>query len=60
MTRFVLTDPQRRHFTVDCWCFRGGIEKWHFLSGPAPLAKLLDQYAPHQGKGSFFGLIQGW
>lgn len=56
MMRFVLADPKWRHFTVDRRCFRGGIDKWYFLSGPAPLAKLLDQYAPHLGKDSFFEL----
>lgn len=57
MMRFVLAGEEPRRFTVERWCFLGGIDTWHHLSGPAPLAELVDQYVKHLGKESVFELM---
>jgi len=57
MMRFVLTDPARRTFDVQRWCFRGSIDGWFFLDGGKPLAALLKKYVPHLGKESFYELM---
>ena len=56
MMRFVLEDPRRRRFTAQRWCFRGSIDRWIFLGGPAALPELVRKYAPHLGRESFFDL----
>lgn len=55
--RFVLVDEDKRLFRVERWCFRGGIDNWFFLRGPAPLEKLVGTYAKHLGQESFFDLM---
>jgi hypothetical protein len=55
--RFVLTDPRRRRFTVERWCFLGSIDDWVFLAGPAALPNLVRKYVPHLGQESFFDLV---
>jgi hypothetical protein len=57
MLRFVLVNPDRRGFTVQRWCFRGSIDNWIFLDGPALLEDLVKKYAKHLGKESFFDLM---
>jgi len=57
LLRFELTDPKRRLFAVERWCFRGSIDDWFYLEGPAPLAALVKKYAKHLGKESFFDLM---
>ncbi len=55
--RFELIDPKRRLFAVERWCFRGSIDDWIYLEGPARLAGLVKKYAKHLGKESFFDLM---
>ncbi len=57
MMRFELLDDDERLYSVQRWCFRGSIDNWVFLAGPAPLERLVEQFAPHLGKESFFELI---
>ena len=57
MMRFTLTDAGSRHFNVERWCFRGGIDDWHFLEGDAPLETLVGKYVRHLGQESFFALM---
>ncbi len=57
MMRFVLHNEDVRSFIVERWCFRGSIDRWIFLNGPAPLRKLIDEYARHLGDESFFELM---
>jgi hypothetical protein len=57
MMRFVLRDKERRLFSVERWCFRGGIDDWYFLAGAADLSKQVKKYIPHLGKESFFELM---
>lgn len=59
MMRFVLTDPEKRTFNAQRWCFLGSIDNWRYLvrGGSKPLAELLDKYVQHLGKQSFFDLM---
>lgn len=57
MMRFALNDENKRTFSVHRWCFRGSIDNWFFLAGPAPLSRLIDRYVEHLGQESFFELI---
>ena len=57
MMRFELLDDDERLYSVQRWCFRGSIDNWVFLEGPASLERLVEQFAPHLGKESFFELM---
>lgn len=57
MLRFTLEDTNNRLFSVERWCFRGAIDDWIFLAGPAPLAKQIKKYVRHLGQESFFDLM---
>ncbi len=57
MMRFELLDDDERLYSVQRWCFRGSIDNWVFLEGPAALERLVEQFAPHLGKESFFELM---
>jgi hypothetical protein len=57
MMRFELADPDERTFAVQRWCFRGSIDDWIWVGGPAPLADLVRQYGQHLGKESFFEMM---
>jgi len=57
MMRLVLVDEDERLFQVERWCFRGSIDTWIFLDGPALLADLVNKYVKHLGKESFFELM---
>lgn len=55
--RFELVDADERLFVVHRWCFRGSIDDWIFLNGPAPLSELVGEYVGHLGQESFFELM---
>ena len=57
MMRFVLEDAEERLCCVQRWCFRGAIDDWIWLDGPAPLPKLVNKHVKHLGKESFYELI---
>lgn len=57
MMRFVLMDEDERLFRVERWCFRGRIDGWMFLDGPAELEKMVHKYVKHLGTERFFDLI---
>jgi hypothetical protein len=57
MLRFELSDADRRLFSSQRWCFRGSIDDWIYLDGPRPLPDLVQKYAKHLDKESFFDLI---
>jgi hypothetical protein len=56
MMQFGLHDPNTREFVVERWCFRGAIDDWIPLDGPAKLADLVKTYGRHLGKESFYDL----
>jgi len=55
--RFDLVDRDERLFIVQRWCFRGSVDDWIWLGGPAPLPDLVRTYSRHLGKESFFELM---
>ena len=57
MMRFTLVDEKSRRFSADRWCFLGSIDDWFSLAYNEPLSKLLERYAPHLGRESFFELM---
>lgn len=57
MLRFKLEDIDNRLFSVERWCFRGAIDDWIFIDGPAPLANHIKKYVRHLGQESFYDLI---
>lgn len=55
--QFILRDETQRLFSVERWCWRGSIENWIGLAGPAPLAQHAERYLPHLGMESFFEMM---
>jgi len=55
--RFVLMNPDERVFVVHRWCFRGSIDDWIWVGGPAPLEDLIRKYGKHLGKESFYEMM---
>ena len=51
--RFVLTDHERRLFICERSYFLGSVDDFGALTGPEPLEKLVQTYAPHLGNNSF-------
>ncbi len=56
MMRFTLADKETRGFTVERYCFRGRIDGWIFIDGPAMLSALVKKYVKNLGRESFFEL----
>jgi hypothetical protein len=57
MLRFELVDPDGRRYRAERWCFRGSIDDWWALPGIGPLAKIVEPYARHLDRESFFELM---
>jgi hypothetical protein len=57
MLRFTLADQDERLFSVERWCFRGGIDDWHFLARPKSLAQQTEAYLPRLNRESFYELM---
>jgi hypothetical protein len=57
MLRFELVDPDKREYRAERWCFRGSIDNWISLSGCGSLAKIVEKYAKHLDRESFFELL---
>jgi hypothetical protein len=55
--RFVLADPEKRLFLAERFCFRGSVEDWINIGGPAQkLSVVLKKFIRHLGKESIFEL----
>jgi len=55
--RFVLADPGRRLFLAERFCFRGSVDDWIEIGGPAQkLSVVIEKYIKHLGKESIFEL----
>ena len=54
--RFVLADTDKRLFVTERFCFRGSIDDWIYLNGPAPLAEQIRKYIRHLGRESLYEL----
>jgi hypothetical protein len=57
MLRFELVNPDKRLYRAERWCFRGSIDDWWMLPGSGSLAKVVEQYAKHLDRESFFELM---
>jgi hypothetical protein len=57
MLRFDLVDPDKRTYFAQRWCFRGSIDDWFPLGRMGTLAKLVEEYAQHLDRESFFELM---
>ena len=57
MLRFTLADKKSRFFVTERFCFRGSIDDWIQIGGPAPLAVQLRQFVKHLGRESFYELF---
>ena len=55
--RFVLEDKDARLFITERFCFKGSIDDWIFVDGPADLADQVGQYIKHLGQESFYDLF---
>jgi hypothetical protein len=57
MMRFVLADPEKRLFLAERFCFRGSVDDWIDIGGPAQkLSVVLKKFIKHLGKESVFEL----
>lgn len=54
--RFILTDPERRRFAPERYCFRGSVEDWISIGPPGALDTLAARYFKHLGQDSFYEL----
>ena len=54
--RFTLKDVDQRIYIAERFCYRGAIDGWTWIGGPAPLEPLARELVPHLGKESFFEL----
>jgi hypothetical protein len=57
MLRFQLVDPDKRTYRAERWCFRGAIDRWISLHNSGPLVELVERYAKHLHRESFFELM---
>jgi len=57
MLRFYLVKPDKRQYGVERWCFRGSIDDWIDLPGSGSLATLVEKYAKHLDRESFYDLM---
>jgi hypothetical protein len=57
MLRFKLANPQKREYRAERWCFRGSIDDWIDLPGCGSLAELVEKYAKHLNRESFYDLM---
>lgn len=55
--RFVLADATTREFVVERFCFRGSVDDWIYVDGPAHLSNQIQKYIKHLGKDSIYELI---
>jgi hypothetical protein len=54
--RFTLSDPEKRLFAPERFCFRGSVDGWISIGRPATLAQLAGRYLKHLGRESFYDL----
>ena len=55
--RFVLGDKESRTFVTERFCFRGSVNRWIHLDGPANLPDQLKKYVKHLGRESMYDLF---
>lgn len=55
--RFVLENTDARLFITERFCFKGSIDDWIYVDGPAALSDQVGKYIQHLGKDSFYELF---
>lgn len=55
--RFVLASKQQRTFVTERFCFRGSVDDWIHIDGPADLSVHLKKYIKHLGRESMYELF---
>ena len=55
--RFVLEDRDSRLFITERFCFKGSIDDWIYVGGPAGLSDQVERYIKHLGQDSFYELF---
>ncbi|MEO8497236.1 MAG: hypothetical protein ABI614_19360 [Planctomycetota bacterium] len=54
--RFSLVDADARSYFAERFCYRGSVDDWIPVGGPAPLETLVRRFVPHLGQESFYDL----
>jgi len=54
--RFILTDPVRRLFAPERFCFRGSVDDWISVGPPESIDKIAAKHLKHLGRNSLFEL----
>lgn len=55
--RFILQDKKARDFTVERFCYRGGVDDWIYLDAPGSLEKFAQKYIKYLGTEELFELL---
>lgn len=55
--RFILGDKESRTFVTERFCFRGSVNRWIHLDGPAPLPNQQKKYIKHLEYESMYNLF---
>lgn len=55
--RFTIHDVDRRTYIAERYCYRGSVDRWIHIGGPAPLESLARKLVQHLGKDSFYDLF---
>ena len=58
--QLILTDKEKRLFSLKRYCYRGAAEHWLTLETSSDLESLAKKYFKHLGKDSFFDLLPGF
>ena len=54
--RFILTDPERRLFAPERYCFRGSVDDWISVGPAASIDKIAAKYLQHISRSSLYEL----
>jgi hypothetical protein len=54
--RFILINKATRDFAPQRFCFRGSVDDWISIGGPAPLENLVSKFFKHLGSDSIYDL----
>jgi len=58
--QLILTDKEKRLFSLQRYCYRGPTGHWMTLESSSDLQSLAKKYFKHLGKDSFFDLLPGF
>lgn len=54
--RFILVDPERRHFAPERFCYLGSVDDWISIGPAESIQVLASKYLKHLGRDSFYKL----